>query len=90
VAAVTFNDEAEQFAVAAVLRPANAPASRGARDLLRRLIRQLRAAFPDAALRVRLDRGFASPKLFAFLERQAVGVPEDLEHPVDPVAEPIG
>ena len=72
VATVTFNDEAEQFAVAAVLRPGNAPASRGARGLLRRLIRQLRAAFPTAVLRVRLDGGFASPKLFAFLETQAV------------------
>ena len=72
VATVTFNDEAEQFAVAAVLRPGNAPASRGAIGLLRRLVRQLRAAFPRAALRVRLDGGFASPKLFTFLEAQGV------------------
>jgi hypothetical protein len=72
VATVTFNDEAEQFAVAAVLRPGNAPASRGAIGVLRRLIRQLRAAFPTAVLRVRLDGGFASPKLFAFLEAQGV------------------
>ncbi len=72
VATVTFNDEAEQFAVAAVLRPGNAPASRGARGLLRRLIRKLRAAFPTAPLRVRLDGGFASPKLFTFLEAQGV------------------
>ena len=72
VATVTFNDEAEQFAVAAVLRPGNAPASRGAIGLLRRLVRQLRAAFPRAALRVRLDGGFASPKLFEFLDVQQV------------------
>ena len=31
VATVTFNDEREQFAVASVLRPGNAPATRGAR-----------------------------------------------------------
>src|SRR5712691_1677957 len=37
VATVTFDDEAEQYAVAAVLRPGNAPASLGARGLLRRL-----------------------------------------------------
>jgi hypothetical protein len=37
VATVTFNDEAEPFAGAAVLRPGNAPAHRGARGLLRRL-----------------------------------------------------
>ena len=72
VATVTFNDEAEQYAVAAVLRPGNAPASLGARGLLRRLIRRLRDAFPHAPLRVRLDGGFASPPLFAFLEAQGV------------------
>ena len=72
LATVTFNDEAEQFAVAAVLRPGNAPATRGARGILRRLLAKLRAAFPRATVRVRLDGGFASPKLFTFLERQHV------------------
>src|SRR5205809_1077394 len=72
VAAVTFNEETEQFAAAAVLRPGNAPALRGARGLLRRLLRQLRAAFPSAVFRVRLDGGFASAQLFAFLEREQV------------------
>ncbi len=72
VATVTFNDEAEQFAVAAVLRPGNAPATRGARGILRRLLGKLRAAFPTATFRVRLDGGFAHPKLFPFLERQQV------------------
>jgi len=72
VATVTFNDEAEQFAVAAVLRPGNAPATRGARGLLRRLVGKLRAAFPRAPVRVRLDGGFAHPKLFTFLEQQQV------------------
>jgi hypothetical protein len=72
VATVTFDDEAEQYAVAAVLRPGNAPAHRGACGLLRRLFRQLRGAFPEAVLRVRLDGGFASPTLFTFLEREQV------------------
>jgi len=72
VATVTFNEEAAQYAVAAVLRPGNAPATRGAQGLLRRLLTKLRAAFPDAVCRVRLDGGFAHPKLFAFLERQQV------------------
>jgi hypothetical protein len=72
VATVTFNEEAAQYAVAAVLRPGNAPATRGAQGILRRLLRKLRAAFPDAVCRVRLDGGFAHPKLFAFLERQQV------------------
>lgn len=72
VATVTFNDEAQQYAVAAVLRPGNAPATRGAQGLLRRLLSKLRAAFPDAILRVRLDGGFAGPTVLAFLEREAV------------------
>src|SRR5262245_48066816 len=70
VATVTFNGERVQFAVASVLRPGNAPASRGARGILRRLLAKLRAAFPTATYRVRLDGGFAHPKLFAFLEQQ--------------------
>jgi len=72
VATVTFNSEPAQFAVAAVLRPGNAPASRGAIGVLRRLLRKLRAAFPTAVCRVRLDGGFAHPKLLAFLEAQEV------------------
>jgi len=72
VATVTFNDEPAQFAVAAVLRPGNAPASRGARGIVRRLLAKLRAAFPRALFRVRLDGGFASPKLFTYLEREQV------------------
>jgi hypothetical protein len=72
VATVTFNDEPAQFAVAAVLRPGNAPAGRGARGILRRLLTKLRAAFPRATVRVRLDGGFASPQLFTYLEREQV------------------
>jgi Transposase DDE domain group 1 len=72
VATVTFNDEPAQFAVAAVLRPGKAPASLGARGILRALLRKLRAAFPAARVRVRLDGGFASPTMFTFLERAQV------------------
>ena len=72
VATVTFNDEPAQFAVAAVLRPGTAPAGLGARGILRALLRKLRAAFPAATFRVRLDGGFASAKLFTFLDREQV------------------
>ena len=72
VATVTFNDEPRQYAVAAVLRPGNAPAKRGAIGLLRRLLRHLREAFPRAILRVRLDGGFASNPLFDFLQAEGV------------------
>ena len=72
VATVTFNDETAQYAVAAILRPGNAPATAAARGLLRRLLAKLRAAFPAAILRVRLDGGFGTAKMFTFLERQRV------------------
>lgn len=55
LAFVTFNDEGEQYLCAAILRPGNAPATRGARGTLIRLIDLLRHAFPKARLLVRFD-----------------------------------
>jgi hypothetical protein len=72
VATLTFNAEPRQYLVAAVLRPGNSPAPRGAIGLLTRLLRRLRAAFPRAILRVRLDGGFASPEVLDFLEAEGV------------------
>jgi len=72
VATLTFNDEAEQYLVAIVLRPGNSPATRGARGLLRALLRRLRQAFPGAALRVRVDGGFAGHDWLDVLEAQRV------------------
>ena len=65
---LTFNEEAEQYLVAAVLRPGNAPGSRGAVGILRRLIERVSDAFPKARILVRLDGGFASPKVLDFLD----------------------
>ena len=67
---LTFNEEAEQYLVAAVLRPGNAPGSAGAVGILRRLIRRVKEAFPAARIRVRLDGGFASPKVLDFLDSE--------------------
>ena len=72
VATLTFNDEAEQYLVAIVLRPGNSPATRGAVGLLRSLVRRLRRAFPGAALRVRVDGGFAGHDWLDALEAQRV------------------
>ena len=72
VATLTFNAEPTQYLVAAVLRPGNSPAKRGALGLLTRLRQRLRAAFPGVILRVRLDGGFASPEVLDFLEGEAV------------------
>jgi hypothetical protein len=68
LAFLTFNDEAEQYLCAAVLRPGNAPATRGARGVLCRLLALLRRAFPKARFLVRLDGGFATPDLLDFLD----------------------
>jgi hypothetical protein len=65
---LTFDGEAEQYLVAAVLRPGNAPGSAGALGILRRLIARGGDAFPKARIRVRLDGGFASPKVLDFLD----------------------
>ena len=70
---VTFDDEAEQYLVLALLRPGNSPAKQGTLGRLRALFRKLRAAFPRARLRVRLDGGFAGEDMLAFLETEGVG-----------------
>ncbi len=69
---LAFNDEAEQHLVTALLRPGTVAAHRGVQGVLARLLPRLRAAFPHATLRVRLDGGFATPALFDFLEAEGV------------------
>ena len=64
LAFLTFDDEAEQYLCAAVLRPGNVPATQGALGVLRRLLAVLRLAFPRARFLVRLDGGFATPEIF--------------------------
>ena len=67
---LTFNHEPEQYLFAYVLRPGNAPATRGAIGILSRVLEKVRDAFPRARVLVRLDGGFASPQIFEFLEAQ--------------------
>jgi hypothetical protein len=68
---VTFNDEADQYLCAAVLRPGNVTAAAGAVGILRRLMALIRSSFSKVRIRVRLDGGFANPELMAFLDAQA-------------------
>src|SRR5437660_4928683 len=65
---LSFDEEAEQYLVTAVLRPGNAPGSAGAVGILRRLIVRVKEAFPEASIRVRLDGGFASPEILDFMD----------------------
>ena len=67
---VSFNDEVEQYLLAAVLRPGNVTAKLGAVGILRRVIDRLRVAFPGARFLVRLDGGFACPEVLDFLDEQ--------------------
>ena len=67
---LTFNHEPEQYLFTYVLRPGNAPATRGAIGILSRLVERLRAVFPRARILVRLDGGFACGQIFDFLEAQ--------------------
>jgi Transposase DDE domain group 1 len=67
---LTFDQESEQYLVAAVLRAGNAPASAGAVGILRRLIPRVKEAFPGAKIRVRLDGGFAAPEVLDFLDTE--------------------
>jgi hypothetical protein len=69
---LSFNDESEQYLFAYVLRPGNVGAAVGALGILSRLLPRMRAAFPRARLRVRLDGGYAAPEIFAFLEREGL------------------
>jgi hypothetical protein len=70
LAFLTFDDEAEQYLCAAILRPGNVPATQGARGLLFRLLPRLRIAFPKARFLVRGDGGFATPEIFEFLDAE--------------------
>jgi Transposase DDE domain group 1 len=66
----SFNEEAEQYLCAAVLRPGKVTAAVGAIGLVRRLIRIIRSFFPGVTIRVRLDGGFAHPAVLEFLDAQ--------------------
>jgi hypothetical protein len=67
---VSFNDEAEQYLCAAVLRPGNATAAVGAVGILRRLLLLIRHFLPGVPIRVRLDGGFAHPDVLDFLDAE--------------------
>ena len=52
----------------ALLRPGNVHASRGARAVIRRLIRKLKARFPEVRILVRGDSGFCVPAMIEEVE----------------------
>jgi hypothetical protein len=65
-------DGRDGFPLAAVLRPGNTHASHGALAVLKRLIKKLKKAYPEALILFRADAGFAVPALYRYLERHDI------------------
>ena len=92
---LTFDQEVEQYLFCYVLRPGNVGANQGCVGILKRVVPRLRAAFPKARIRVRLDGGFGSPKLYDFFETQkleyVVGMAKNsvLERLAEPLMAPV-
>ena len=63
-------DGARGQLVRAVLRPGNAHAARGARGVLRRIIRRLQQCFPHAQIVGRGDSAFAVPRVLRMVEER--------------------
>ncbi len=58
--------------VTALLRPGTAHAGHGAKAVLKRIVMRLRARWPNVAIEVRADSGFARPEVYAYCEAEAV------------------
>jgi len=68
VGTIQFNRESKQWILCSVLRPGNARAALGLVPLLERLLPKVRATFPKARIRIRLDGGFGTPEVLDFLD----------------------
>ena len=65
-------DGQDEELVGAILRPGNAHAGRRSGSILKRLVRMLRAAFPETQLMFRADAGFALPQVYETCESLGV------------------
>lgn len=72
VVTISFDNERRKYPVGVLLRPGNVCARAGALAILRRLIRLLRAHFPNTRLYCRADAGFASYDIFNYLDSEGV------------------
>ena len=68
---LVFDGQTDQL-ICAVLRPGKCHESRFVVLVLRRLLRRLRAAWPEVEIEIRADSGFAVPRLYAWGEAQAI------------------
>ena len=78
---MTVDGDPEHYLFQARLRSGHASARRCAGPIIRRVVGELRRAFPRARIRIRLDGGYAAPGLFALLEElrveYVVGMPKN-------------
>ena len=65
-------DGASGFPLAAWLRPGTVAAACGVVDVLRGLVRALRAAWPDVLILIRGDSGVATPEVYEFCEAEGL------------------
>jgi hypothetical protein len=68
---VVFDGQTGQL-VTAILRAGNTHASRGAVAILRRIVRRLREAWPEARIELRADAGFAVPAVYDYCEKEGI------------------
>jgi hypothetical protein len=64
-----FDGDTDQL-ITAILRPGNTHASRGVVAVLRRIVRLLRARWPEVQIELRADSGFAIPALYTYCEQE--------------------
>src|SRR5579859_2157127 len=67
-----FDGQTDQL-ITAALRPGRCHESRFVVLLLRRIVKRLRAAWPQVTIEIRADSGFAVPRLYAWCENNAIG-----------------
>ena len=68
---LVFDGETGQV-ITAILRPGTVHAGHGALAILKRLVRRLRDRWPDVAIELRADAGFAKPEIYAYCEQERV------------------
>ena len=68
---LVFDGETGHF-ITAIFRPGTAHAGHGALAILKRLVRRLRARWPDVVIELRADAGFAKPEVYTWCEQQRI------------------
>jgi hypothetical protein len=68
---LVFDGETGQV-ITAILRPGTVHAGHGALAILKRLVARLRERWPEVAIEVRADAGFAKPQIYAWCEQEQI------------------